>query len=179
MADRVCLVRASARAAVSVRMVRGQPSHWIGQALGIAWREEPLRLHHQDGYRWWSSAPDVWLIDFPVDQAQSTETALATAAPLHAAMVTMVGDAWGRLQVSGSEAAIRDLLERAGPVGVDALNGRCVATRFGAFAVTLFEVPSADPDPVSPVRRIELQVERPSLKSFEQWLQRVGAVLER
>ena len=96
----------------------------------------------------------------------------ASFPPLYRAMVA-AGETTGSLTTI--LARLADLLERAGPVGLEALAGRCLATRLGAFAVTLFESPSAGEGHGPASRQIELHVERPLLGSLEQWLIRLGA----
>ncbi len=179
MADPLRVGAAPPRALISIRSVRASAPHWVGPALGVAWRDEPMRLHQQDAYRWWSCAPDVWWIDAPADQEDRLARALDAAMPVGRAMVTIVSDAWVTLQLEGSSEALADLFERAGPIGADVLHGQCVATRFGPFAVTLFEAgagPAHQPDPQRGIRRVELRVERPLAKSLEQWLIRLAVV---
>jgi hypothetical protein len=178
VADRIRVAVAPPRALVSIRGSTGCATHWIGRALGVAWRDEPLRLHQQDGLRWWSFAPDVWWVDAPGDQEDALVCALDGATPDGQAMVTVLSDAWVALHLEGATPALADLFERAGPVGAETLGGQCVATRFGPFAVVLFETgtkPAHQSDLAGGIRRIELWVERPLARSLEQWLVRLGA----
>ena len=176
MADRLRMHSAPPRALLSVRLVAGSATHWIGEALGVHWQTGLRRRYRQGAIGWWSGAPDQWWIDAPADQGEALARALEAAMPPGEAMVTEVSDAWVTFHLAGTTGALRDFFERAGPVGAQVLNGDCLATRFGAFAVTLFEVEAGAADPPSPVRRIELRVERPLAKSFEQWLAGLGAV---
>ncbi|MFM8555978.1 MAG: hypothetical protein ACKODG_07370 [Betaproteobacteria bacterium] len=166
----------AARALLSVRMNPASDSRWIGEALGVPWRSAPLKLHSGGEVRWWSTAPGVWLIDGPADHEHAIQQQLNLACSAVNAMVTVVSDAWGVLLLSGPESALRDLFERAGPVGTEVLDGACIATRFGPFAAVLFDAGSegATPDPT--LRRIELRVERPLVESFRHWWIRLGAL---
>ncbi len=179
MADRIRVVVAPPRALVSIRISTGCATQWVGHALGLSWRDEPLRLHQQDGVRWWSFAPDLWWVDAPADQEDALVRALDGAVPEGQAMVTIVSDAWVALHLEGATTALADLFERAGPVGAEVLGGQCVATRFGPFAVVLFEAvakPAYQSGLEAEVRRIEVRVERPLARSLEQWLVGLGAM---
>lgn len=169
------LERAPPRALISVRLACAPDSGWVGEALGVEWRSQPLTLHHAKGWRWWSTSPGVWLIEGAAEEEASLYRLLEPPGAARLALVTVVSDAWGTLRLSGSAPALADLFERAGPTGSEALTGRCVATRLGAFAVTLYEPPSAGEHQAVACRQIELRVERPLLGSLEQWLIRLGA----
>ena len=172
---RLSLERAPLRALISVRLDPAAECHWMGEALGVEWRSQPLTLHHAWRCRWWSTSPGVWLIEGAAEDEARLYRLLESAGVARRALVTVVSDAWAGLRLSGSALALADLLERAGPVGSEALAGRCLATRLGAFAVTLFESPSAEEGHGPASRQIELWVERPLLGSLEQWLIRLGA----
>ncbi len=169
------LERAPPRALISVRLDPAADSHWVGEALGVEWRSQPLKLHHAQRWRWWSTSPGIWLIEGTAEDEARLHRLLESAGVARPALVTVVSDAWAGLRLSGSARALADLFERAGPVGSEALAGRCLATRLGAFAVTLFESPSAGEGNAPASRQIELHVERPLLGSLEQWLIRLGA----
>ena len=165
-----------ARALISVRIDPASDSCWIGEALQVQWNSEPLKLHSDGEVRWWSTAPGVWLIDGPSGREDVIQQQLTLACTEPYAMVTAISDACGVLCLSGPESALRDLFERAGPVGAEALDGRCIATRFGPFAVVLFETRAERSTSDPTLRRIELRVERPLLESFRQWWCRLGAL---
>ena len=165
-----------ARTLISVRINPASDSRWIGEALQVQWKPEPLKLHSEGEVRWWSTAPGVWLIDGPADHEHALQQRLNVACTASHAMVTVISDAWGAVVLLGPESALRDLFERAGPVGAEVLNGRCITTRLGPFAAVLFEAAGrgAISDPT--LRRIELRVERPLLESFRQWWIRLGVL---
>ncbi len=172
------LERAPPRALISVRLDPAAESDWVGQALGVEWRSQPLTLHHAQRWRWWSTSPGVWLIEGSAEDEARLYRLLESAGAARLALVTVVSDAWAGLRLRGSALALADLFERAGPVGSEALAGRCLATRLGAFPVTLVESPSAEEGHALASRQIELWVERPLLGSLEQWLIRLGALKE-
>lgn len=164
-----------ARALISVRTEPRADSHWLGEALGVPWQPQPMTLHHAQGLRWWSTAPGVWLIDGSAEDEEKIYRAINAASQARIAMVTVVSDALGAIGLSGSGSALIDLFERAGPVGSEVLAGRCVATRLGALAITMFEWPARSGRDAAAIRQIELRVERPLLGSLTQWLMQLGA----
>jgi len=163
------------RSLISVRTEPRADCHWLGDALGVPWQPQPMTLHHAEGLRWWSTAPGVWLIDGPVEDEERLYRAADAASQARVAMVTVVSDASCALGLSGSASALTDFFERAGPVGSEVLAGRCVATRLGAFAITMFEWPDGGKGDAAARRQIELRVERPLLGSLTQWLMQLGA----
>lgn len=178
MADSSMALRLEALPARSLISVRTEPrsdSQWLGEALGVPWQPQPMTLHHAQGLRWWSTAPGVWLIDGPAEDEETIYRAIDAASKARIAMASVVSDASGAIGLSGSESALRDLFERAGPVGSEVLAGRCVATRLGAFAITMFEWPFHGEGDAALRRQIELRVERPLLGSLTQWLTQLSA----
>ena len=65
------LERVPPRALISVRLDSAADSCWVGEALGVEWRSQPLTLHHAKGWQWWSTSPGVWLIEGAAEEEAS------------------------------------------------------------------------------------------------------------
>lgn len=149
--------------------VRTDSSAWIGDALGVRWRDEMLRLHQQADLRWWSVSLGVWLVEVPRGQTRIVLRALDQASRVQGGMVTDISDSRQVLRLMGEPAALAVWLERALPIEPGRLSNRAVlSTRLGAFAVTM----TGDPA----LGSLELSVERSLAESLHAWVMRLAAV---
>lgn len=149
--------------------VRADASSWIGDALGVRWRDEMMRLHQQADLRWWSVSPGVWLIEVPPEQTRVILRALDHASRAHGGMVTDISDGRQVLQLAGEPTALALWLERALSIEPKRLSHCSVlSTRIGGFAVTMTGDPAAG--------GIALSVERSLAESLHAWVIRLAAV---
>jgi len=159
-------IRCSRVAPGGLLSVRTDHSAWIGDALGVRWQDQMLCVHQQADLRWWSVSPSVWLIELPRGQAPVVWRVLDTASRRHAGLVTDISDSRQVLRLSGDAASLNVWLERALAIEPGRLSGNAaVATRLGAFAVTM----TGDPASGS----IEISVERSLAESLEAWVERL------